>query len=318
MPSCSHPADRAEPLFPARDYVSGESFEVRRCAACGLALTWPPPPPEQLGRYYPATYYGTPGRPRFPSLVERVQAGLYGRRARAVEASAGGRAGRVLDVGCGKGFLLDAFRRRGWSAEGIELSEQSARNAREVLGLEVHVGAVEALGLPAGRYDAVVMWHVLEHVTDPAATLAEVHRLLRPGGAFLVSVPNFGSPEARATRDGWFHLDVPRHLVHFTPESLRRALRAAGFAETSVSWSAPEFDLFSFVQSSLNRLGLRQNLLYDLLRRQGSRLKQVSWGEAVLSVALAVPLTLVGLLATGLATLTARGSTMTLLVRRPG
>lgn len=318
MPTCSHPFERTIALFPASDYVTGDRFEIRRCGACGLALTWPPPQPEHLAAYYPAIYYGKPGSRRFPGPVEMLQAALYGRRAARVEAAVGGRVGRVLDVGCGPGHLLAAFRRRGWQTEGTELSEQSAANARVHHGLEVHVGRIEALGLPGGRFDAVSMWHVLEHIANPDAVLAEVHRLLRPGGILFVSVPDFASPEARLSRAGWFHLDVPRHLVHFTPRTLGALLAATGFATVRESWFAPEFDLFSFVQSAENRIGLRANLLYDVLRRRGARLRAVPPVPAAIALALAVPLALLGLPVTLLAGLCRRGTTMTVLARKAG
>jgi SAM-dependent methyltransferase len=224
MGSCVHPVKELESLFDARDYVTGDRFEVRRCGACGLSLTWPPPQPSELIRYYPEAYYGDAGERRFVGPVERLQRTLYASRVRRVETAAGGRPGRVLDVGCGRGYLLDAFRRRGWTVEGTEISAPSSAHAREALGITVHLSQLEELCLPTGSYDAVTLWHVLEHVPDPASVLAEVHRLLRPGGVLLVSVPNFGSPEAWTAGPGWFHLDVPRHLYHFT-----RGERLGGF-----------------------------------------------------------------------------------------
>src|SRR5512139_362022 len=139
MAACSHPAARAMKLFPARDYISGEEFEVLRCEACGLARTVPEPDPTRAAVYYPPAYYGEASAPRFPAVVERLQRVLYGARARAVERLAGA-PGRVLDVGCGRGFLLDAFRRRGWAVHGTELDDRSAAYARGVLGLAVETG----------------------------------------------------------------------------------------------------------------------------------------------------------------------------------
>lgn len=313
---CPHPVDRLETLFPASDYVTGDSFEIRRCADCGLALTWPAPPSSEMGRYYPDAYYGDAREKRFIGPVEGLQRALYGSRARSVEEAAGGRPGRVLDVGCGRGFLLDAFRRRGWTVEGTEMSAASSAHAREVLKIPVHVGPLEGLRLPASSFDAVTLWHVLEHVTTPVAILEEIHRLLRPGGVVLVSVPNFGSPEARAAGPGWFHLDVPRHLVHFTAETLDEALRGAGFAPVGSSAYAPEFDAFSFVQSTLNRLGLRQNALYDVLRGRAAKLGKGGGAAAVASIALAAPLGILSVPATFLAGVAGAGSTLTVLARR--
>ncbi len=317
MSGCPHPPDRTTTLFAARDYVTGDPFEIRRCAACGLAFTSPPPGPSAMGRYYPDAYYGNAGEKRFVGPVEGLQRSLYGARARRVESVAGGRSGKVLDVGCGRGFLLDAFRRRGWDVEGTEMSEASSAHAREALGIPVHVGALEDLSLPAGAYDAVTLWHVLEHVTDPGAMLGEIARLLRPGGALLVSVPNFGSPEARLAGPGWFHLDAPRHLVHLDPASLSSLLDQAGFETIDTSFVAPEFDAFSFVQSTLNRLGLRTNALYDLLRGRAAKLGAGrEAASAAASIALAVPLGVLSLPVTLAAGLAGAGSTLTVLARR--
>jgi SAM-dependent methyltransferase len=312
---CPHPVGRLETLFPASDYVTGDSFEIRRCADCGLALTWPAPPSSEMGRYYPDAYYGDASEKRFVGPVEGIQRALYASRARIVEDAAGGRPGRVLDVGCGRGFLLDAFRRRGWTVEGTEMSTASSAHAREVLRIPVHVGPLEGLGLPAGSFDAVTLWHVLEHVTTPVALLEEIHRLLRPDGVLLVSVPNFGSPEARATGPGWFHLDVPRHLVHFTPATLDAALRDSGFDPVASSAYAPEFDSFSFVQSALNRAGLRHNALYDVLRGRAAKLGKGGGVSAAASIALAAPLGILSVPATLLAGVAGAGSTLTVLAR---
>jgi SAM-dependent methyltransferase len=314
---CPHPEDRSETLFPARDYVSGERFEIRRCGACGLARTWPVPPPERLGAYYPAEYYGSAGDRRFPGPVEKGQDLLYGWRAQKVERLCPGGPGRVLDVGCGRGLLLQAFQRRGWTVEGTELSAQSSRHAREVVGVPVHIGPLPSLGLPSDSFDAVTMWQVLEHVPDPHAFIAEVHRILKPGGVFFVSVPNFASVEARACRDGWFHLDVPRHLIHFTPDTLRASLAEAGFREIGSSSFAPEYDLFSAVQSTLNRLGLRQNLLYSLLRQRGAKLlEDGGLGQSLVTLALSVPLGVLGVPSTIVAGLLKQGAILSLYARK--
>lgn len=310
MPACAHGGEPLEPLFAARDYVTGHAFEVRRCARCGLALT--APRPDDPAAYYPQGYYRPQGARRFPSLVEALQGALYAGRARAVERLAGG-PGAVLDIGCGPGLLLQAFRRRGWRAHGTELSEASAAYAR-ALGLDVHVGTPASGPWPADSFDAVVLWHALEHWPEPQAALAQAAHLLRPGGALLVGVPNFGSLEARVARDRWFHLDVPRHLAHFTPGVLRAALRAEGLEPRRTSFVAPEFDTFSFVQSALNLLGLRQNALYNLLRGRRARVlgARAPLAEAA-SLLLAAPLGLLALPATLLLSLAGQGSSMAVL-----
>lgn len=316
MAACPHPNTRATRLFRARDYVSGEEFEVSRCERCGIARTLPEPAADRMAVYYPAAYYGAASARRFPLAVESLQRALYGARARGVERLAG-RPGRVLDVGCGRGFLLDAFRRRGWQVQGTELDDRSATHARDVLGIPVHVGPAEQWPWPEGHFDAVVFWHVLEHLVEPHDAIERARRLLRPGGVLMVGVPNFASPEARLARAGWFHLDVPRHVVHLTPRWLSEAVGAAGFDVRRRSFLTPEYDAFSLVQSAENRLGLRHNLLYDVLR---GRTAKLLGGAAPLQVAsalaLAVPIGIVAAPATVLLGLCGLGSSVTLLAVR--
>ena len=269
MQSCPHPTADAESLFPAVDYISGETFQVTRCRRCTQVVTVPVP--ADIGRYYPAGYYGDKQGRRFPAPVEWLQRKLYARRAQMVLRLMNGRKVSVLDIGCGRGLLLRAFQQNGCEVTGTEFSDDACRYAREVLGIPVRVGLLDQLRFPDNSFDVVVMWHVLEHVSDPRPTLAEVARILRPGGVFLVGVPNFGSLEARLTRAGWFHLDVPRHLSHHTPASLQAALAAVGLRPARMSFFAPEYDTFSFVQSLLNWLGVRQNLLYNWLRGQRAK-----------------------------------------------
>ncbi len=316
MVACSHPPHGLEPLFSACDYITGHRFEIARCRGCGFTVTAPQPSGEAMGAYYPAGYYGAETADRFPAPVEWLQRRLYHRRALWVERFNQNRAGRVLDVGCGRGLLLRAFQRQGWEVQGTELSEPAARYASGTLKLPVRIGSLEELRFPSDHFDAVVMWHVLEHVSDPRVVLAEVHRVLRPGGVFMVGVPNFGSPEARLCRNKWLHLDVPRHLTHFTRDSLRGALAQAGFTVRASCSFSPEYDCFSFVQSLLNRFGVRHNLLLNMLRTRGAHvLPRGRSGplHVLATVLLGLPLGVLSVPVTTVAGLAGQGATITLL-----
>jgi len=181
------------------------------------------------------------------------------------------------------------------------------------------VGDLASAHFPDDHFDAVVLWHVLEHVACPQSTIAEVARILRPGGVFLCGVPNFGSWEARLARDKWFHLDVHRHLNHFTVGTLAAMLANAGLQVKSQSFLAPEYDAFSFVQSALNRIGLRHNLLYQLLRQgRGKVFRDESLAQVLATLLLAVPLSVMSLPATLLATLARQGAAVSLYAQKPG
>ncbi len=316
MRACTHPKSQLETLFPAQDYITGDRFEIARCRGCGFAVTTPQP--ADLVSYYPAGYYGAPGGRRFPALVEAMQQWLYARRVRGVESVAGAGRGRVLDVGCGRGLLLKEFQRRGWTVQGTELSEGGAAYAREVLGLEVSIGELSSLCFPPNHFDVVTLWHVLEHLPDPRVLLAEVNRILKPGGVLFVGVPNFGGCEARVCRAGWFHLDVPRHLTHFTQDDLAKAVKEAGFGAQSWSGFAPEYDVFSFVQSVLNRVGLRQNLLYNFLRRGPAKVlgEGAPWWQLPATLLLAAAVGVVSIPATLLAGCVQQGGTLTVVANK--
>ncbi len=306
-------------LFPARDYISGDEFGIFECHECGSVFTWPQPAAADTRRYYPVAYYGeTKGR-RFPGPVEFLQRSLYRGRARRVEQLVGSGPRRVLDVGCGRGHLLREFRDRGWETLGTELDDASAKFPRESLGLSVKVGTLEGLGFSNAAFDAVVLWHVLEHVPEPLPILREIHRVLRPGGVFLVAVPDFSSGEARCGQSKWFHLDVPRHLQHFRRERLRRLLESAGFQVCAVANLAPEYDYFSWVQTLLNRAGISPNLLYNLLRGQGAKLQQANKPERfslILTLLLTPWLSLLSLVWVPLAALLGQSATVAFYLRR--
>lgn len=246
----------------AADYLTGDAFTIYRTAEGWWKTS---PEPSDMARYYPPVYYGE-GPRRFPAPVEWLQNWLYTRRVDIVSRAVG-RAGRVLDVGCGPGHLLARFQRQGWSCVGTEIAAAAASIPRERYGLDVRVGNVENLALPEASFDAVVSWHTLEHMNDPAAVLDEIARVLTPGGVALISVPNFASPEAQGKPSAWFHLDVPRHLYHFPAPVLRAQLERRGFTIEHESYSAPEYDSFSCVQTWQNRIGLPPNLLFLTLKR---------------------------------------------------
>lgn len=270
--------------FRATDYLTGDVFSVAPTEAGWWATQ---PIPDDIGRHYPVAYYGEKPR-RYPALVEFLQSLLYRWRASWVNRHAGG-VGRVLDVGCGPGHLLARFRDLGWIATGTEATPASAEIPRRRYGLEVKSGDLRSLGFATGSFDAVISWHTLEHMRDPSEVLDEASRLLRAGGLFLVSVPNFSSPEAMAKPSAWFHLDVPRHLVHFPADVLREHLRRRGFSIEKESFLAPEYDAFSLAQTWQNRLGLPHNLLYLILKSATKNAAAPSSGrQRVVAVGLAV------------------------------
>ena len=266
------------------DYVTGDSFAIVQCHVCGFGVT--EPLPGSLDRYYPTRYR------RFNALAARVLHGLYLRRVdgwlRRLPPT-----GLALEVGAGTGWMLRALRERGWRALGSERSLEAALAARAAAGVPIFVGDLGAVR-PAPALDLVIMFHVLEHLADPLAELRAVARRLRPGGALVLGLPNIASWQARLAGRHWMHLDVPRHLCHFTPDSIERALAVSGYRMTRIDFRSYEHDPFGWVQSTLDRLGFEHGLLI----KQLTGMKRRSGAFTTLAaLVLAVPLGVVGLVA---------------------
>jgi len=162
------------------------------------------------------------------------------------EKSGAARAGHLLDVGCGDGTFLLAARAAGWSVAGTEMNTAPARQA----GLDVYAAISDVRSL--APFDSITLWHTFEHLTDPRATLGEIRGLLSPKGVLIIAVPNAGGLQARAFGAKWFHLDVPRHLYHFTRPSLANLLRSEGFIPFREWHQEFEYDLLGWSQSALN------------------------------------------------------------------
>jgi SAM-dependent methyltransferase len=231
------------------DPQSGHLFSILRCPECGLGHTTPQP--DDLGAYYGPQYHG--GR---HGITEQL---CNRRRLRFVKAVA--RPSSLLDFGCGDGGFLEAAAVAGWNAVGVETQPQYARSK----GLTV----VERVEDTTGPFDLITLWHSLEHVRSPRDVLETLFRRLSHGGTLIVAVPNAESLQARLFGPVWFHLDVPRHLFHFTPTALGRLLENCGL-EVVRRWHLElEMDLFGWTQSVLNGIIHRPNVLFDVLTRRG-------------------------------------------------
>jgi SAM-dependent methyltransferase len=243
-------------------------FSVYKCENCGLGRTWPVLSAAEVGRYYPQTYYGEENV-RFNPLMEAMARRFQSRRASALKRSAP--IGRVLDVGCGRGFLLKFLQEQGYEPHGVEISEQAAWHARNRLGLEVSTSDFVNDSPPWKPFNAVVFWHSLEHFADPDAAVAKAREIMNPGAVLAVALPNFESLQARFFGRHWFHLDVPRHYTHFGTNSLRALLERHRFRIVRFDRLSWEQNPYGWLQSFYNALGIRHNLLYELLKSQSAR-----------------------------------------------
>jgi SAM-dependent methyltransferase len=210
-----------------------------------------------MDEFYPRHYR------RFGRIASAVLQFLYNRKA-AIWVRTLGTPGKALEIGSGAGWMLRALKHRGWKVVGNERSVQNAALALVKDGFPIFAGGIDAVK-PVPRFDLIVLMQVLEHLENPRTVLQHCARLLKPGGTLVAVVPNLDSWQARACGQFWFHLDVPRHLFHFTPRSLTLALEAVGLRVMTIRYSSPEHDPYGWMQSVLNWAGFKQNYLTRLL-----------------------------------------------------
>ena len=249
-------------IFAQEKKESGVAHYVTYCEKCGIGKTEPPPDDDTLHELHSTQYYRNGEGARFADPVEWLVEGM--RRWRIHRISHFVCKGRALDIGCGSGRFLRVLRHSGWEVAGLELNDDTATAARTVHGLAVEA-SMEVF--EDKSFDLITITHVLEHIRDPQRMLAECARLLKPGGVIAVAVPNIESWQARLTRESWFHLDLPRHLWHFSEKWLSKELAVHGFEQIGVRRLDMAHNIFGWLQSILNYLGLRHNRFYAFLNR---------------------------------------------------
>lgn len=141
-----------------------------------------------------------------------------------------GCAGTLLDIGCGRGILMEDACARGWKVTGVEPARCVAEEGIRERGLDIRVGTLEESGLTAASFDAVIFSHSLEHLHDPAGTMREAAGLMKPGGWMYIETPNWGSLSRRVLGRRWWNVDLDNHLFLFSPRAIEILGRAAGLA----------------------------------------------------------------------------------------
>jgi SAM-dependent methyltransferase len=231
-PACQSAASRT--LFEATDRLyrtTTRNFRIIECRQCRLIRLFPLPDAGELRAYYPDDYWFTPEAETVDHLEElyrrfvlRDHLNFVCHALRSSQAD-----GPVLDVGCGGGLFLRMLAERGYRVAGLDFSPAAARLAWKGNAVPVVCGTLSNAPLAPNSCSAVTMFHVLEHVEDPYAYLAETRRLLKTGGRVILQVPNAACWQFRLLGKKWNGLDVPRHLWNFRPRNLDLLLDRSGF-----------------------------------------------------------------------------------------
>ncbi len=211
---------------PDRFHGRRETYSLVRCPACSLVWLSQPPKPDEMHLHYTEAYH---------RLISAGGANSPERwRDRRKTLTQFKQSGALLDIGCSSGSFLEYIRSEDWKLYGIEMSAEGAKTARERSGAQVYVGTVLDAPFPSGSFDAITCFDVLEHLYEPRAIMTRVAEWLRPQGIFYVLVPNINSAESRVFRSYWHGLELPRHLFHYTPTSLRVLAESTGLHTLSI------------------------------------------------------------------------------------
>jgi SAM-dependent methyltransferase len=237
------------------------SFGLEQCLDCGTAALADGDAEDDSRPLYESGTYARPAPP-LDALIEPLRRLLRWERMRFLPPPAEAR--HVFEIGAGDGRFVEALARRGYRAAGIEPYRGPRSNGAAVAALPL-----EELDLESASQDAVVLWHVLEHLDDPGGALRRIRPWLRPRGTLVVAVPNLSSLQARIGGDRWFHQDVPRHRTQFSRAGIVRLVERSGFRVESVHSLLLDQNLLGMWQTLLNRLTREPDAFYRLVKRAG-------------------------------------------------
>ena len=225
-PVCGHAGAREWLQAPDRFHGRRQSYVLVRCLACSLVWVTHPPRPEEMHEHYTEDYL------RLISAAGENSPGRWGFRKVAVAQYK--QSGSLLDLGCSSGAFLEFFKGESWRLYGIEMSAACAKRAEAKSGAQVFVGDIVKAPFAPKSFDVITCFDVLEHLYEPRQVMAKVVGWLKPGGIFYVFVPNVDSAEARVFGSYWCGLELPRHLFHYSPASLRCLANSVGLQEISL------------------------------------------------------------------------------------
>ena len=210
--------------------VSGESFIIAECSSCSFRFTQDVPDADSISPYYKSEDYishTNTATGLVNQLYHFVRNRTIVQKRKLIKKITEKKTGKLLDIGSGTGVFLSEMKKNGWEATGLEPDADARNVAKKVYNVEL-VNTDHLFQLPAGHYDAITMWHVLEHVHDLSKYVHQIRSVLHPKGKLFIAVPNYTSLDASVYKEHWAAYDVPRHLYHFSPRSMKLLMEGHG------------------------------------------------------------------------------------------
>ncbi len=231
--------------FSAKDYtVSNEMFTVVKCSSCTHMFTQHVAAQNEIGKYYQSENYISHSDTQkgiVNELYHAVRKRTLAGKKSLLQTETGKHQGKILDIGCGTGAFLNTMKLAGWQSTGLEPDDTARKKATELYNI-TPLPSHEIFDMPHNTYDAITMWHVLEHVHQLHEYIAQLKNMVTANGRLFIAVPNYTSYDAQHYGSYWAAYDVPRHLYHFSPASMKNLVERHGLTimKTKPMW----FDSF--------------------------------------------------------------------------
>jgi len=212
-------------------YATGETFDIFECKKCGFKFTQEFPVESEIGRYYATPDYISHSDTRkglMNKVYHCVRSKMLNQKRSIICRYTGKQTGRLLDIGTGTGYFINKMHESGWEVEAVEKNADVRHFAKEHFDLTVHEDSSLATWEDKS-FDAITLWHVMEHLQSINEVWTILGRLLKEDGVLFVAVPNSESADADYYQECWAAYDVPRHLWHFTAKSMKAFAKKYNF-----------------------------------------------------------------------------------------
>lgn len=267
-PVCSSTA--INPLITLNDYsISKEQFTIWQCADCSLRFTQDIPGENSIGSYYQSEDYISHSNTQkgfINKAYQIVRSHTLKQKAKLIKSYTKEK-GAILDIGAGTGAFLNTMQQQGWNVSGIEPDGGARDQAKKLFDLQLQEPNT-LKDFPPLNFDAITMWHVLEHVHQLHPYVERLKDMIKPDGKIFIAVPNYTSLDAQLYGNYWAGYDVPRHLYHFSPRSMHKLIELHGlkiiakkpmwFDSFYVSLLSSKYKSGNLIAAGVN--GLRSNI----------------------------------------------------------
>lgn len=262
---CSNSEVDRHPILFSIKKIPTETYLVRQCSHCGAAYTYFKHE-VTINSYYDENDYAVQDTRK--SIFYHIQRYEYTQVINKIRRLFPA-ASSLLDFGCGKGLFLHFAEKKGFHVKGIESSTPRANYAIQTFGLDVSTNPYVSGTVFGSKFDVLTLFHVLEHIPQPGTLLKHlIEGNLNDKGMLVVEVPNFESWQSKWAGNNWLHLDVPRHLTHFTPALLKRTIEECGFSVRQQHYFSFHLGIIGMIQTIFSWFGYRGFLIAELKRKK--------------------------------------------------